>query len=671
MTTMMAMGSPAAAALPNPVFEGSEKRIEIDFYLPAAGAAAAAGAPPPPLPGQPPSPRGLRALPRALLDELMSLAACTIVSRRSNACLDAYVLSESSLFVYEAKWVLKTCGTTRLLAAVPRLLEAARRELGMLPRRCCFTRASFLFPEQQPAPHTSFESEARFLRGCVAPLLGAPGAAYVLGDMLSGLQWHVYVADADGAAYMAPHYPPVGNGRESEEVEAEQRGLGGGGAGAAAGDDEGALSFGGLSLGAGAPRAAPHRRPTHKLEVCMTGLCPEAAKRFFRSPVNPLWPLGGGAADVTRATGLGALVPGALLDDYVFEPCGYSMNGIDGPGLLTVHITPEPGFSYASVELAGFPAESYDPAAMAASVAAIFRPEHMSVSLSVDAAPPSGEYGWGALAQPPPGYACGSATCQELAAGGRVAYYTFAPLSPAAASASVGAAHAAAAAAHAAPAGTQLPAAAPPLVGAPSAGPDGLVAAAAEAQQDEPARRAAPCNGGDALPAPLERAPEPVRKAALAAMATRRPHSPATVLLRHMPSFSSLPSDAELFGSGCVTSAPTTAGSSGGGSSSGNGSRGGSGRRRGGQSGGGHSGSGGEGAAPPVPPSAKKLPRSKSLVGRALMASANKLWAAPAPVATGPGPSVPKVPTRAPLSPGLSASAAAAAISPPSSPSSQ
>jgi hypothetical protein len=589
------MGSPAAAALPNPVFEGSEKRIEIDFY--------------PPGPASPHEHQGLRALPRTLLDELMSLAACTIVSSRSNAHLDAYVLSESSLFVYPTKWVLKTCGTTRLLAAVPRLLEAARIELGMTPRRACFTRASFLFPEQQPAPHTSFESEARFLRSCVAPELGVPGAAYVLGDMLSGLQWHVYVADADGAAYTAAHPVAAAAAADADAAaDALARGLSLGAASSAVATEE----DGAVAAKAAAEAAIPTapRRPTHKLEVCMTGLCPEAAKRFFRSPVNPLWPLDGGAADVTRATGLGALVPGALTDDYVFEPCGYSMNGIDGPGLVTVHITPEDGFSYASVELAGFSAEQYDPAAMVDQIAAIFRAEHMSVSLSVDAAPPSGEYGWGALSAPPAGYACGSATCQELAAGGRVAYYTFAPL----------------------PGAVQRPASpvvaaavsssAPALVPAPAA-VDGKVAAVA----DEPQ-----------LPAPLERAPEPVRKAALAAMATRRPHSPAppVPLLRHMPSFSALPSDAELFGSGAVTSSAGTApGSSGGGS--------------GGDSGGG------------LPP---KLPRTKSLTGRALMASANRLWAAPAPIATA-APGVPKVPT-----PGPNGPSPFSAVSPPSSPSS-
>lgn len=34
-----------------------------------------------------------------------------------------------------------------------------------------------------------------------------------------------------------------------------------------------------------------------------------------------------------------------------FEPCGYSMNGMDGAQASTIHITPETGFSYASVEV--------------------------------------------------------------------------------------------------------------------------------------------------------------------------------------------------------------------------------------------------------------------------------------------------------------------------------
>lgn len=145
------------------------------------------------------------------------------------------------------------------------------------------------------------------------------------------------------------------------------------------------------------------------------------------------------------------------------------------------------GFSYASVEVSGFDPEAYEPADMVSRILAIFRPDMASVSLSVDAAPSSGEYAWGTLAARPHGYGCASATCQELATGGRVSYYTFSPV------------------------------AATPAVAAAA------IAAKAAA-------------GVDAAAVDVDGPP--------------RPKSPANVL-RHMPSFNSLPSlDSELDTSG-------------------------------------------------------------------------------------------------------------------------
>jgi hypothetical protein len=97
------------------------------------------------------------------------------------------------------------------------------------------------------------------------------------------------------------------------------------------------------------------------------------------------------------------------------------------PGCCTAAAA-EDGFSYASVEISGFDPAAFCPADMVSRILHIFKPGKVSVSLSMDAAISSGEYSWGTLSARPHGYGCQSATCQELAAGGRVSYYTFSPI---------------------------------------------------------------------------------------------------------------------------------------------------------------------------------------------------------------------------------------------------
>jgi len=44
------------------------------------------------------------------------------------------------------------------------------------------------------------------------------------------------------------------------------------------------------------------------------------------------------------------------------------MNGVEGGAFSTIHITPEDGFSYASLELCGYPAHTVDPSGIIAKV---------------------------------------------------------------------------------------------------------------------------------------------------------------------------------------------------------------------------------------------------------------------------------------------------------------
>ena len=45
-----------------------------------------------------------------------------------------------------------------------------------------------------------------------------------------------------------------------------------------------------------------------------------------------------------------AYLDGWQIDDFVFEPCGYSMNAILGDRYCTIHLTPQHGYSYVSLE---------------------------------------------------------------------------------------------------------------------------------------------------------------------------------------------------------------------------------------------------------------------------------------------------------------------------------
>jgi S-adenosylmethionine decarboxylase len=86
-------------------FEGSEKKIEIIFK---------------------PSAPNLRSFDQAFWEDVVWAAGAKILSKVSNEHLDAYLLSESSLFVYEKYVVMITCGRTRLIQAVKKILSQVK-----------------------------------------------------------------------------------------------------------------------------------------------------------------------------------------------------------------------------------------------------------------------------------------------------------------------------------------------------------------------------------------------------------------------------------------------------------------------------------------------------------------------------------------------------------------
>lgn len=83
-------------------FEGSEKKIEVIIAD---------------------SSLNIREFGQAFWADIVACANAEILSSISNEDCDAYLLSESSLFVWQDRFVMLTCGTTTLADAVMSFIE--------------------------------------------------------------------------------------------------------------------------------------------------------------------------------------------------------------------------------------------------------------------------------------------------------------------------------------------------------------------------------------------------------------------------------------------------------------------------------------------------------------------------------------------------------------------
>ncbi|XP_043709242.1 S-adenosylmethionine decarboxylase proenzyme-like [Telopea speciosissima] len=341
------MGTTANPSPPSPIgFEGFEKRLEITFseapiFVDPQGL-------------------GLRALTRSQLDSILDAARCTIVAQLCNSEFDSYVLSESSLFVYPLKIILKTCGTTKLLSAIPQILKLAS-SLSLSVFSAKYSRGSFIFPDAQPSPHRNFTEEVTVLNGYFGNLTSG-GRAYVMGNpSIPNQNWHIY---------MASENPPTDANRTAVVT----------------------------------------------MEMCMTGLDRERAALFYKKSE------GDSAKEMTNLAGIAEIMPSHEICDFEFDPCGYSMNAIDGGALSTIHVTPEDGFSYASYEAMGFDPGSVGFEPLIKRVLKCFRPAQFSVA--VTCLGDGGPYMWGED-EFVEGYMCENVAKQELPGGGCVVYRCF------------------------------------------------------------------------------------------------------------------------------------------------------------------------------------------------------------------------------------------------------
>ncbi|GAB4828965.1 hypothetical protein Ancab_018625 [Ancistrocladus abbreviatus] len=295
-------------------FEGYEKRLEMSFFEPSIFVD--------------PEGKGLRALTKAQLDEILGPAECTIVDSLSNDNVDSYVLSESSLFIYPYKIIIKTCGTTKLLLAIPPILRlAATLSLG-IKSVCYFGK------------------------------LGAGSKAYVMGGSAKPQKWHVYVASAEKT-----------------------------------------ISY----------------NPVYTIEMCMTGLDRGKAGVFYKSQSSS-------AAVMTDLSGIRKILPDSEICDFEFNPCGYSMNAIEGAAISTIHITPEDGFSYASFEAVGYDPQTVNLNQLVERVLNCFLPSEFSIAVHADVAAKILEFN---CLLDVHGYSREEESTEELGVGGSIVYQKF------------------------------------------------------------------------------------------------------------------------------------------------------------------------------------------------------------------------------------------------------
>ena len=232
------------------LFEGSEKKLEVIFS---------------------PIKEPLRNKPEAFWKKLCEKSNANILSHFSNSFCDSYVLSESSLFVWDHRLLMLTCGKSSLVNAMLSLLKSFKKaDVDLL----FYQRKNEFFPYNQK---TSFREDLEKLRKKIQ------GKAYCFGlpD-----EHHFYLFHSEGQC-----------------------------------------------------RPEPSDRT---IEILMYDLDDHIKKLFFTAE---------SARDIKNRMGLERLFENAQVDDYLFKPAGYSLNGLVGKRqYYTIHVTPqEPGF-YVSFE---------------------------------------------------------------------------------------------------------------------------------------------------------------------------------------------------------------------------------------------------------------------------------------------------------------------------------
>ncbi len=235
----------------NPLaYEGSEKKLEIFFS---------------------PHIHLLKDYSRSFWEQMCKKAKIGILSTFSNSSCDSYILSESSLFVWDHRLLVLTCGHTCLAESLIYLLKHFKREnMEML----FYQRKNEIFPRRQK---TSFMDDM----GNITRKIKGKGFCFGNPD-----EHHFYLFHSGSP------YPAV--------------------------------------------------KKDQTIEILMYDLDEGVRDVFLNSR---------SAKEIRERLSLDRIFHDTPVDDYMFRPCGYSLNGITkNDQYYTIHVTPQsPGF-YASFE---------------------------------------------------------------------------------------------------------------------------------------------------------------------------------------------------------------------------------------------------------------------------------------------------------------------------------
>ncbi|KII65891.1 S-adenosylmethionine decarboxylase proenzyme [Thelohanellus kitauei] len=214
---------------------------------------------------------------------ILDVIGAKILSRFSTGKMDSYVLSESSLFVWKDRFMIKTCGVTALLSALPTIKSVILDRLGICNfSNALYCRKSLLRPQAQKYPHNSPSAERDYL------LAHYPDGKWVeFGHNIELSGWSIFLYDNK---LVHGHFDGT------------------------------------------------------RIELNMYKLDPSTFTLFSKGTYcEP-------ETEMRKAAKIDKLVAGSALHDAVFDPYGYSVNGVRDSNYFTIHVTPQPSCSYASFE---------------------------------------------------------------------------------------------------------------------------------------------------------------------------------------------------------------------------------------------------------------------------------------------------------------------------------